>query len=73
MKDTTQFAARHNGTEPTGFSLTALHAMREWISDCQWRELDAADVGELTDAEVIEGVRRHYDGGITAFMRSING
>lgn len=46
----------------------AVAAMREWLSECTWSDLDPADVDDLTDDEVIAGVRRHYHGGIIAFL-----
>ena len=39
--------------------------MREWISDCQWEDLD--DVDDLSDMEVIKGVDRNYEGGLKGF------
>lgn len=41
--------------------------MRAWIADCSWR--DEPDVDALSDADVIAGVQRHYDGGIEQFRR----
>jgi hypothetical protein len=41
---------------------------RNWIADCQWA--DEVEVAELTDEEIVRGIRRHYDGGLTAFIES---
>lgn len=41
---------------------------RSWIGDCEWRDLEPEDVAELTDAEIMRGVARHYDGGLAAFI-----
>jgi len=51
------------------YSPETLAAMREWIADCYWPDLDASDVATLSDAEVIAGVRKHFDGGIPEFLR----
>jgi hypothetical protein len=40
--------------------------MRGWVSDCQWD--DDVDADDLTDAEVVSGVQRHYDGGVAGFL-----
>lgn len=43
-----------------------LPAMREWVSDCVWRDMD--DTDELTDLQVVTGVQRHYQGGVKQFI-----
>lgn len=43
-------------------------AMREWIADCDWGDLEACEVQHLTDAAVLRGVARWYDGGVAGFM-----
>jgi len=42
-------------------------AARDWIADCGWADLDTDGAAELTDAEVLRGVERHYEGGLRAF------
>lgn len=42
--------------------------MRGWIGDCGWRDLVPEDVGQLSDAQVVDGVRRHYVGGVEQFV-----
>lgn len=37
-----------------------------WIADCSWDDID--DANELTDAEVLRGIARHYDGGWEQFL-----
>ena len=54
---------------PDNISAEVLGGMREWIADCSWPDLD--DVAELSPAEVIAGVRRHFDGGINAFLQTM--
>ena len=46
-------------------------AMREWISDCQWADLDADGIDELSAIEVLQGVERNVDGGLVEFMSSM--
>lgn len=40
---------------------------REWCSDCDW--LDSEDIADLTPAEVLAGVERHYEGGLAQFIK----
>ena len=47
----------------------AVDAMREWLSECTWADIDTDDVADLTASEVVSGVRRHYEGGVQAFLR----
>lgn len=55
---------------PDGWAEAAVAAMRSWVADCDgtWGDIDADDVPNLTDVEVVDGVRRHYDGGVAAFV-----
>lgn len=46
-------------------------AMRHWISDCPWADLDEDDIAELTREEVVAGVATHYAGGVRAFLDSL--
>ena len=43
-------------------------AMREWVADCSWGDMDEESLAELTDEQIIRGVNKHYDGGIRAFL-----
>lgn len=45
--------------------------MRGFVADCTWRDLDAGDVDQLTDDEIVEGVNRHYAGGTTQFIKDV--
>lgn len=40
--------------------------MRAWIADCTWADLE--DVAELSDAAVIDGIERHWHGGLDDFL-----
>ena len=57
------------GTYQFTVNASAIKAMRDWVSDCVWAE-DCETV-EFTDAEILRGVNRHFDGGIPAFLQSI--
>lgn len=52
----------------TQFDIATIKAMREWVADCCWADLDPEEIAELTDDQIIEGVRLHYDGGLEAFV-----
>lgn len=41
---------------------------REWALDCSWRE-DPEDIAEMSDAEILHGVNRHYEGGLVQLAR----
>jgi hypothetical protein len=43
-----------------------LTAMRAWAADCEW--IDAAALAEYTDAQIVRGIARHYDGGLEQFL-----
>ena len=40
---------------------------RDWLKDCAWGDADEATFDELSNAEIVRGIRRHYAGGIAAF------
>lgn len=47
---------------------TLVPFMREWALDCAWSE-EPEDIERMTDAQVIRGVQRNYDGGLAQFVR----
>lgn len=42
--------------------------MRGWLADCSWRDVGPEDVAQLSAEQVVDGVRRHYDGGVEQFL-----
>lgn len=46
-------------------------AMREWISDCQWSDLDEDGIAELSPLQVLRGIERNVDGGLAEFMANM--
>lgn len=56
-------------------SEAAVKEMREWASDCSWSEDDYYDddwMDEMSDIQIIKSVNRFYDGGLPAFLRSLD-
>lgn len=45
-----------------------IQSMREWIADCSWPDLEPGDEQDLSDTEVLAGIRTHYEGGILQFI-----
>jgi hypothetical protein len=47
-----------------------IEQMRDWIKEClPWPDLETEEeVDDLSDAEVIKGVKTHFDGGIEGFL-----
>jgi hypothetical protein len=50
---------------------TDIEAMREWLSDCQWQDLEPKDIDTLTDREVLAGINRHVEGGLAEFIANM--
>lgn len=46
-----------------------IEAGRDWIAECDWRDIDDAD--DLTTTEIVAGIARHYDGGLAQFVRDV--
>lgn len=44
-----------------------LQEARAWIADCEWGDLDGNY--QLSDTEVINGIKNHYEGGIAQFLQ----
>jgi hypothetical protein len=45
-----------------------LEAAREWLKDLVFADIDDPEqIDELSDAEVEQGIKRHFSGGIKAF------
>jgi hypothetical protein len=53
---------------PLPYAADELAEMRGWVSDCVWGDLDPDVVAGLTDRQIINGVRRHYSGGVSQFL-----
>jgi hypothetical protein len=48
-----------------------IKAMREWILDCQWEDVDEDNIDELSDIQVLRGVDKHVYGGLAEFMSTM--
>ncbi len=44
---------------------------RGWLADCTWADVDADDIAEMSAAEILLGVQRHYVGGVDAFAAEV--
>ena len=55
------------------YSLTPeiIQHMRNWVSDCSWKDLGGEELNELSDEIIARGVERHYEGGIKEFLKSL--
>lgn len=55
-----------------GVDLTANDAivaeMREWLSECEWADIDADEIATLPANRIIRAVARYYEGGIREFI-----
>lgn len=43
-------------------------AMVAWLSDCEWLEIEAEEIADLSSATIRRAVERHYEGGIAQFL-----
>ena len=51
-------------------SLTVLNQMIDWLTDCVWGDVDEDWIRmEATEKEICEAVERHYEGGISQFLK----
>lgn len=48
-----------------------IKAMREWIADCEWPDLSPREIKQLSLIQVLIGIKRNFDGGIPAFLNTI--
>lgn len=48
------------------FTPSQIRAMRDWVAECSWIE-DEEMIDEMSDEEIIAGVRKHYEGGTLGF------
>ena len=46
--------------------------MRDWAKDCQWGDISDEDIDEMSDQEIIKGIKKHYSGGVEQFLKDIN-
>ena len=41
---------------------------RDWVEDCQWD--DEESIKSYDDLTILKGVERHYDGGLSQFLKN---
>lgn len=40
----------------------------DWISDCEWGDMDQEDIDELSGVQAYRAIRRFYSGGVLQFI-----
>lgn len=54
------------------YSKQQINQMREWVSDCGWREeYEPEEIAELPALVILKGINRHYCGGLAGFIESL--
>lgn len=54
--------------DPKSYSEEEMRAMRGWVADCEWGDVDSDNVDQLSDEAIIRGVRKFYAGGVAQFL-----
>jgi hypothetical protein len=49
---------------------TMIREAKSWLSDLLFADVDEEDIEEMSDLEIVQGVARHYDGGIEQFIKN---
>lgn len=47
-----------------------IKAMYDWLTDCEWPDIDSEEILELTPGQIAKAVNRLYCGGIDAFIQN---
>jgi hypothetical protein len=50
-------------------SLTTLNAMKDWLSQCIWSDIDSEEISDMPVSEIIGAIKRHYAGGVAQFLK----
>jgi hypothetical protein len=45
-----------------------IKAAKEWLKDCQWRDVDNDDIDELSDEQAERAIKKYYHSGIEGFI-----
>lgn len=46
-----------------------IQAGKEWLKECVWAESDDNSfIDELSDDQIIKAIKRHFGGGVEAFL-----
>ncbi len=53
------------------YNTEQIAAMREWVKDCQWPDLDSEAIAELTAFQILAGIEQHVCGGIDEFITTM--
>lgn len=43
---------------------------REWAYECEWENVDADDIMDMSDVAVVNNVRANWDGGLVDFINN---
>jgi len=55
-----------NSTSP--LSLAIIEDARDWLSECDWQDMEADDFLSISPQTVLRAVERHYSGGLKQFL-----
>jgi len=59
-------------SENTNHNPHVIQQMRNWVKDCQWRDVsDESDIDDMSDEEILRGIQKHYEGGVNQFLRDM--
>lgn len=53
----------------TDVDAKTIQQMKDWLSECQWADVEPEEFDAMADDLVIRGVERHYVGGVTQFLK----
>ena len=45
-----------------------IKAAKEWVSECEWGNLEPEDIQHLTALELVRGIDKNYSGGWEQFL-----
>lgn len=51
------------------YSTADIEAMKEWILDCVWEDIENEDdIHIMSDEQILAGIERNYSGGVAQFL-----
>jgi hypothetical protein len=46
--------------------------MRDWLTDCTFADIESEEINELPAIDIIKATAIHFEGGLSAFLLTVN-
>lgn len=62
-------ATTYNNIE---YTTEQIKEMREWLTECTFADIESEEINELPAIDIIKATAIHFEGGLSAFLLTVN-